>query len=350
MNYSPDIRRASASTDRRPLGRSGVMVTPCGFGGAGIGNLYRSIPDAEAIGAVRHALDAGMNFIDTAPYYGFGLSERRIGIALREWNAPVVLSTKVGRVLVPAPDAAASAESRHGFHSAEPFEPQFDYSYDGVLRSYESSLERLRVERIDVLLCHDIGAVTHREHHGQRLQSFLDGGCRAMRRLRDEGAVGAIGLGVNEWEVCVRVLQSCDLDCVLLAGRYTLLEQGALETLFPLCARRHVSIIVGGPFNSGILATGAAAQAHYNYGTAPADIVDRVQRIATLCEQFHVPVPAAALQFPLAHPQVAAVVPGCSSIEEVKQVSRWIGTAIPSGLWESLRAANLLDASAPVPS
>lgn len=333
---------------RRTLGRSSVAVSALGLGGSCLGNLYRRIDEADAIGTVHAALAAGIDLIDTAPYYGFGLSERRIGAALREVTASPVLSTKVGRVLKPT-DVSSAPLPRHGFMSSEPFEPQFDYSYDGVMRSFESSLERLGVSRVGILLCHDLGEQTHGAEHEQRTQEFVTGGYRAMHRLREEGAVGAIGLGVNECDICVRLLEACDFDCLLLAGRYTLLEQPALDRLLPLCDERSVSIIVGGPYNSGILAA-PQAHAHYNYEKAPPRIVERVQRILAICEEHDTPVQAAALQFPLAHPRVAAVIPGCSSEHEVRCAREWMDFSIPSELWQSLRNAGLLHPDAPMPA
>ncbi len=335
----------------RTLGSTSVPVSPLGLGGAGIGNLYRAIDDETAQATVRCALRVGINFIDTAPHYGFGLSERRIGTVIREHSGQrVVLSTKVGRVLVPL-NRNDIGGPRHGFVSPEPFEPKFDYSHDGVMRSFESSLERLGVTRIDVLLCHDIGALTHADQHEARLLEFLEGGYQAMRRLREEGAVGAIGVGVNEWEVCADLVQRCDLDCLLLAGRYTLLEQAPLHTLFPVCRERGVSVIIGGPFNSGILAADSIqAGAPYNYQAAPPSVLKRATRIASICRELDVPLQAAALQFPLAHPQVAAVVAGCSSAGEVERAAEWMQHPISPELWRALRDADLLHPAAPVPA
>jgi D-threo-aldose 1-dehydrogenase len=349
MNHA-SIKPPSPLIPERLLGRSQVSVTALGIGGAGLGNLYRAITDEAAQATLKLALQSGIGFIDTAPFYGFGLSERRIAEALRHGSKRPVLSTKVGRVLDPIEPASARVP-RHSFYSSEPFEPHFDYSYDGVMRSYESSLARLGTERIDVLLCHDIGALTHGDDHERRIREFVEGGYRAMLRLREESAVGAIGLGVNEWEVCAQLLPLCDLDCVLLAGRYTLLEQLALDTLFPLCAQRQVSVIIGGPFNSGILATSSPDRdAHYDYQRAPRPISERVQQLANICRRFDVPLPAAALQFPLAHPEVAAVVPGCSSVAELEQVLEWFRLPIPPPLWLALKDAKLLHPAAPVPS
>ena len=211
----------------RELGSTGLSLCTLGFGGAAIGNLYRELRDEDASAAVRESFTAGVRYFDTAPFYGFGLSELRLGHALVGAQPPPVISTKVGRRLVPTGPQDASI-GREGYFSARPFAPVFDYGYDSVMRSHAESLERLGVARVDILLCHDIGRLTHGESHAARVSEFLDGGYRAMRELRESGAVRAIGLGVNEWEVCVELLESCEFDCILLAGRYTLLEQPAL--------------------------------------------------------------------------------------------------------------------------
>lgn len=351
MNSDESHQFAPRPAPRRRLGRTDVWLPAFGLGGAGFGNLYRSITDETAIRTIRWAVSEGIDYLDTAPHYGFGLSEKRIGEALSGYDrGRVILSTKVGRVLTPIQDPDPT-RARHGFYVCEPFEPTFDYSYDGIMRSFESSLARLRTDAIDILLCHDIGALTHGADHAKRMSEFLSGGYRAMQTLRTEGRVRALGIGVNECEVCLALLPECEMDCVLLAGRYTLLEQGALNELFELCARRHVSLIVGGPFNSGILAASPGARdAHYNYETPPRDVVERVQRLQQVCSSFAVPVGAAALQFPLAHPQVSSVIAGCSSVEEVRQAKEWMAWPIPAELWHSLKDANLLHPDAPVPT
>ncbi len=333
----------------RRLGRSAVELSALGFGAAAIGNLYRSTSDEQAELTVRAALEAGIRYFDTAPHYGFGLSEIRLGRALHGAGDAVVVSTKVGRVLRPAPGADL-AQPRQGFVSPEPFESAFDYSYEGAQRALAASLKRLRRERIDVVLAHDIGRATHGEEHARRWTEFLDGACRAMHEWREQGLVGAIGLGVNEWEICAEALRHADFDCFLLAGRYTLLEQSALDRLLPDCAARGVSLIVGGPYNSGILASGVRGDtAHYNYAAAPAAIVERVGRIEDICRAHGVPLAAAALQFPLAHPQVCSVIPGAASPEEVRQSLALLRTPIPAVLWTDLRQNGLLHAQAPVP-
>jgi D-threo-aldose 1-dehydrogenase len=336
---------------RRELGDTGLEVSVLGFGGAGIGNLYRVLGDEEAIGAVRASHESGVRFFDTAPFYGFGLSELRIGAALAGSQQPPVISTKVGRRLVPT-GPQDERVGREGYFSARPFAPVFDYGYEAVMRSHVESLERLSHPRVDVLLCHDIGRLTHGERHGARLREFLDGGYRAMRDLRDSGAVRAIGIGVNETAVCVELLARCELDCILLAGRYTLLEQPALDELLPLCESRRVSIICGGPFNSGILATGsrAGSQGHYNYAAPPPAVLERVRRLESLCGDFAVPLQAAALQFPLAHPAVASVVAGCANAAEARNIATMFSHSIPMAFWHALRERGLVDVRARLPS
>lgn len=339
--------------ESRTLGATQVRTTALGFGAAAIGNLYRTVDSAAARAAVVSAFDAGVRYFDTAPHYGFGLSESRLGSALAEIDPThqSIISTKVGRTLHRV--AGARLDSvRQGFISPEPFEPVFDYSYDAVMGSYEASRKRLGRDHIDILVAHDLGSVTHGADDHWQFNAFLDGGYRAMRELRDAGVVGAIGLGVNEWEICERALANADFDCFLLAGRYTLLEQTALDTFLPLCEKRKVSIIVGGPFNSGILVNGTrgSGSMYYNYEPAPEAIVNRVRQIEAICDEHRVPLAAAALQFPLAHSRVVSVIPGLADTREVAQAIEWLETPIPESLWSALRDADLLHALAPVPS
>jgi D-threo-aldose 1-dehydrogenase len=335
---------------RRELGRTGLEVCTLGFGGAGIGNLYRVLGEADAEAAVRESFAAGVRYFDTAPFYGFGLSEMRLGAALRGEQASTVISTKVGRRLVPTGPQDQNV-ARECYFSPRPFAPVFDYGYESVMRSHAESLERLGVPRVDILLCHDIGRLTHGEDHAARVREFLDGGYRAMRELREAGTVRAIGLGVNEAEVCVELLQHCQLDCILLAGRYTLLEQPALPELLPMCVAREVSIICGGPFNSGILAAGsrAARDTHYNYVAPPPAVIERVRALEALCEEFSVPLQAAALQFPLGHPAIASVVAGCSTGAESRNCAAMFTHPIPAQFWTALRERGLVDPRAPLP-
>lgn len=317
-----------------------------GMGTAGVGNLYSAIDDAQAHDTVEAALEGGVSFFDTAPHYGFGLAERRLGAALEQSPAgrDARISTKVGRLL----SATSDQGTRHGFASAEPFEPVFDYSRDAVLRAFAGSLVRLRRDRVDVLLAHDLGELTHGASHPARLAEFLDGGYPAMVDLKRQGAVAAIGIGVNEIAVCLELIERIELDTILLAGRYTLLEQGAIDLLMGRCEARGIDLIIGGPFNSGIL-TGDPGHAFYDYGPAPDEIRRRAAEISRICASFGVPVTAAALQFPAAHEAVNAVIPGLSSRAEVEAAIEGWRMAIPEQLWVALVDADLIDLRAPCP-
>lgn len=336
---------------RRFVGRTGVEVSVLGFGGAGIGNLYRVLDETQATAAVSESWAQGVRYFDTAPFYGFGLSELRIGAALKGAQAAPVISTKVGRSLVPAGPQDEKL-GREGYFSSRPFAPKFDYSYDAILRSHADSLERLGVPRVDILLIHDIGTLTHGAANDLYTQQLIDGGFRALRELKASGAVRAVGIGVNEVQESLRMLDMFELDCILLAGRYTLLEQPALEGLLPACVERNVSILCGGPFNSGVLATGsrAGARTHYNYAAPPAAVLERVQRLEAVCDEFAVPLQAAALQFPLGHPAVASVVAGAVTGEESRNIAAKFAHPIPGGFWRALHERGLVDPRAPLPA
>lgn len=336
-------------TGMRQLGDSNVRVPALGFGAAAIGNLYRPVPDQAAHQTVAAALAHGLIYIDTAPHYGFGLSESRLGRALGELDPDqrVVISSKVGRLLVPVHDAGGE---RHGFVDAAPFEPRFDYSYDAVMRSWEGSRKRLRRDRIDILYAHDLGRMTHGADHERHFATFMEGGYRAMRELREAGQVGAIGIGANEWQIGEQALREGEFDVFLLAGRYTLLEQTALDSFLPECARRRVSVVVGGPYNSGILAAGtnSGRALYFDYEPAPAEIIARVRRLEDVSGRFGVELAAAALQFPLQHPQVSSVIPGQASVAEVEDTIRLFETHIPEAYWSALKDEGLLHPDAPV--
>jgi D-threo-aldose 1-dehydrogenase len=336
--------------NRRQLGKSGIEVPVIGFGGAPLGNLFQEFSDEQARSTVRAAFDAGMRLFDTAPLYGHGLSEHRIGEALR-WldRDSYVLSTKIGRLLRPRNPGELDGGL---FKQILPFEGVYDYSYDGVLRSVEDSLQRLGTHRIDVLLIHDVDVWTHGNETArlQRFAEVMGGGYRAMLKLREEGVVRAIGAGINEIQACEDFARAGDFDCFLLAGRYTLLEQAALDTLLPYCAEQNISLLIGGPYNTGILATGAVPGAYYNYAPAPADIMERVARIEAVCKRHGVKLASAALQFPLGHPNVATLIPGARSPEEIAQNRAIFEVDIPTALWADLKRDSLLRADAPTPS
>lgn len=337
---------------RRRLGGSQVEVPVIGFGAASLGNLYRPVSDAVAAEALNHALDSGLAYVDTAPFYGLGLSERRVGDVLRQRpRGSFVLSTKVGRLLHPDPGVADAAE-RYGFCSNLPFRPVYDYSHDGIMRSFEASLQRLGLARIDILLVHDIGELTHgAEANAVHWRQFVDGGLRALERLRADGSVGAIGLGVNETAVCEKAMEVGQFDCFLLAGRYTLLEQRALRSFLPKCAEHGASIVAGGIYNSGILATGIreGEVAHYDYAPAPPEVIERVRLIEAICAAHRVTLADAALQFPLAHPQVACVIPGMGSARRVASTLAQYHAQIPGEFWRDMVAEGLIDPGAPLP-
>lgn len=333
---------------RRKMGRTDCALPELGFGAAAMGNLYAAIHDASAAATLDAALSAGFRYFDTAPHYGRGLSERRLGDALRG-RGDVIVSTKVGRLM--DPDASITDDrERDGFHSAMPFSPRYDYSYDGILRSHEHSLQRLGLARVDILFVHDIGRVTHGEADAQyREQLIAGGGFRALESLRDQGAISGFGLGVNEVEVCLDLMEAARFDVILLAGRYTLLEQGALDALFPACAMAGTSIVVGGPYNSGILATGSAAAGRYNYAPAPEAVLTKVRALEAVAARHHVSLPAAALAFVLAHPLVASVIPGIADPQQVSDTMRLYAEPIPSAFWTELRDQGMVRPDAPLP-
>ena len=331
--------------------RSGRQLdfTALGFGTAPLGNLYRAIDNAQALEALRQAWAVGVQYFDTAPLYGLGLGETRLGAFLREQpRNEYIVSTKIGRLLEPCPP-----DQREGigkFFDVPSRRVVYDYSYDGVMRSLAMSLERLGLDRIDILLCHDIDVFTHgsAEASVRRTREFLDGGLRALTDLRSQGVVSAIGIGVNEWQVSEVVARNSDVDLFLLAGRYTLLEQESLESFLPLCTAQRMGVIVGGPFNSGILATGARPGAFYNYDPALPQILARVAAIEKVCAAHGVALRDAALQFPLLHPAVVCVIPGGISSAEVGQNAAGLSSSIPAQLWQQLAADGLLRADAPV--
>jgi D-threo-aldose 1-dehydrogenase len=300
-------------------------VTRLGLGSAFLGNLFVAVSDDEAHRVVDAAWNAGIRFFDTAPLYGHGLAERRLGAVLRtKPRDEFVLATKVGRLL----RAGAPPEAGQSYVDVPPVNPVFDFSYDGVMRSVEESLERLGLDRIDVLHIHDPDA---------HFEEALAGAYRALDHLRAEGSIGAVGAGMNQWEMPARFARAADFDCFLLAGRYTLLDRSGADELLPLCVERGIAIIAGGVFNSGILANPRPGGT-FNYQAAPPDVVARAQELATICERHGVELKAAAIQFPLRHPAVASVLTGCRSVAEIDENVGLFQTPIPDELWTELDA------------
>ena len=335
----------------RELGTTGLKVTELGFGTAPLGNLFLPLADDVAHATLAAAEALGFGYYDTAPFYGFGLSERRLGDAVRLRN-DIVLSTKVGRLLKPVPGPVDEMQVRHGYATPMPFEPLYDYSYDAVMRSYEASLQRLGLSRIDILYIHDIGRLTHGDQNAARMAELTKGGgLKALEELRASKAISGFGMGVNEVPACLEVMSHARLDVILLAGRYTLLEQHPLDDLFPLCEKASTAIVVGGPYNSGILAVGtkAGVPLYFNYEPAPAEVVEKVRRIEAVCDRHAVPLAAAALQFPLAHKLVASVIPGLDSPQRVNQTIALYRHKIPAALWQDLVQEKLVRADAPLP-
>jgi len=337
---------------RRKVGTTKLEVTELGLGGAPLGGFRATISDAEAMMLTDAAYDGGVRYFDTSPYYGYGRSELRMGASLREKpRDEYVLSTKIGRVMhAMGPGEKPPADFRD--NGLPGFAPVFDYSYDGVMRSLEHSYLRLGLARIDIALIHDVDYWTTRDRTvlDARFKTVMDSGFKALDELRKAGVVGAIGVGINESDTSLRFIQAGDFDCMLLAGRYTLLEQGGLEAFLPECVKRNVSVILGGPYNSGILTGGVKPGATHDYAAAPAHLIEKAQRIEAVCRQYGVDLGAAALQFPLFHPAVCSVIPGALGASEVKQNVSRLSAKIPVELWSDLKRQQLLDPNAPTPN
>jgi D-threo-aldose 1-dehydrogenase len=335
-----------AGLPTRVLGKSGLEVTVLGFGGAPLGDLYERLDDAAAIATVDAACAAGVTLFDTSPLYGHGLSEHRFGTVLRRLpRQDFVLSTKVGRWFDVRRPRAGETRFVGGF----PHRAVFDYSRDGALRSFEQSLLRLGLDRIDILLIHDLDRRNQGDQLEPRFAEAMNGAYRALARLREEGVVKAIGVGVNEADMCARFARAGDFDVMLLAGRYSLLEQPALEDFLPLASAKRIGVMLGGVFNSGILATGAVPGARYNYLAAPPEQLERVRRLETVCRAHGVPLARAALHFPLGHEAVSALVLGAVAPAEVARNLAAFAEPVPAALWADLKTERLLDAAVPTP-
>ena len=336
-----------SSKPRRKLGRTGLEVSILGFGTAPLGDLFVRLDDATAIATVERAFALGINLLDTSPLYGHGLSEHRCGTMIRRVpRQDIVVCTKVGRWMDPLHGRGDGS----GFVGGQPHRAVIDYSYDGTMRSVEQSLLRLGTDRLDLLLIHDVDIWTHGAAAIEnRFREAMSGTYVALDKLRAEGRVAGIGVGVNEAEMCVRFAQAGSFDTMLLAGRYSLLEQPALAEFLPLAQQQGMGVMLGGVFNSGILATGAVRGAKYNYQDAPPEILAKVTHIERVCAAHGVALPTAALHFALGHPAVASVVLGAQSPVEVERNAAALGSEVPAALWSDLKAEHLLDADAPVP-
>ncbi len=342
---------AARISDRRPVGATGLDLPVFGFGAAHIGELYARVPEDESRATLQAAWDAGVRYYDTAPWYGRGLSEHRLGGFLRTLpREDFQITTKVGRTLHRPPDPAAF--DRAPWVGGLNFAVRFDYSRDGILRSYEQALQRLALDTVDALVIHDLDLLTHGDPAlvaTYERQLIDGGGLAALQELKAAGDIRAFGMGLNTAEAMLTTAQKVELDFALVAMPYTLLDQSTLHTGMADFQRRGVSVIIGAPFASGILVTGSQAGAKYAYGAASPEMQARVRGIEAVCAAHAVPLPAAALQFVLAHPAVVSVIPGAAHASEIAQNVAHLGHPIPPGFWADLKAGGLIDPASPVP-
>ena len=339
---------SSTSLPTRTLGRTGLKVTALGLGGAPLGDIYEILDDATALATIEKAAASGITMFDTAPFYGQGISEHRFGTILRRQpRDSYVLSTKVGRWMKPAPQGRTKTSR---FVGGLEFDVMPDYSYDGIMKSFEHSLVRLGLPRIDVLLVHDADAWGYGKERAEELfRIVLNSGQKALEELRSAGVIKGYGLGLNDANYAARYMREGDFDALLLAGRYSLLEQPALAEVLPIAEEKNIGVLLGGVFNSGILATGPIEDARYNYLPAPTEIVEKVTRIARVCDSHGVALPAAAMHFCLGHPAVSSIVLGAVRPDEVERNVASMAAAVPTQLWADLKAEGLLDEGVPVP-
>jgi D-threo-aldose 1-dehydrogenase len=340
MSYDP--------SGRRRVGKTALQVSQLGFGTGPFGNIFEKADDGETRAAVTAALDGGITYFDSAPFYGHGLSEHRLGEALRgHERLRAVISTKVGRLLKPT---RAAVTTPGPFAGILPFEITFDYSYDGAMRSLEDSLQRMGTSHIDIAIIHDVTAKWRGEQFETTYRQAVDGAYKALEKLRSEGVISAIGVGVNEVETLERFAMDADFDCFMLAGRYTLLDTTALPGLLPTCVRKSISVLLAAPFHSGILVTGAKPGAKFWYADAPPDVLDRVARMERVCAAHGVSLQAAAIQFPLAHPAMGSIAAGYRNPSEVAHALAACRARIPADFWAQMKAEELIDAAAPTPA
>ena len=326
--------------EQRFVGNTELKIDVLGLGCAPLGGNFVNLSYEDGADIIKTALRSGMSYFDTAPWYGFGRSERLVGDHIR--HKKYTLSSKVGRILKPG---AVQDPSEFGMIDPPPFHVIYDYSYDGIMRSYEDGLQRLGLDKIDILLVHDIGEFQHGSDNENHFQDLAKSGFKAMSELRDQGIVKAIGLGVNETQVCQNALDIGQWDVFLLAGRYTLLEQSPLESLFPACNKAGTTIICGGPFNSGLL----VGRDTWNYAKAPGSLIEKTKKLAIIADEFNIPLGAAALQFPQANKIISSVIPGPRSSAELLEILAWQETKIPVEFWATLKENNLLSTDAPTP-
>ena len=338
-----------SSIPKRSL-RTGVELSTLGFGGAPLGELFDPVSETEAQETLQAAWDAGIRYYDTAPFYGYGKSEHRLGHFLRQQKRKdFILSSKVGRVLTATRDL--DSFDKGGWIGGLPFDYRFDYSYDGIMRSWEDSLQRLGLSSIDVLLIHDLDSFFHdsEQRFSAHVNQLITSGWRALDELRSQGLIKAVGTGLNRMGALPRLIDAVDLDLSIVAMPYTLLDQEVLEEEFPLCEEHGVRIVIGAVFASGILVSGPTEGARYAYDTASPEILDKTRRIQEVCQRHDVPLPAAAMQFPLGHPLVSAIIPGAMEPSHIQTNAKWFQHDIPADIWAELKTEGLLREDAPTP-
>ena len=338
-----------SSIPKRSL-RTGVELSTLGFGGAPLGELFDPVSETEAQETLQAAWDAGIRYYDTAPFYGYGKSEHRLGHFLRQQERKdFILSSKVGRVLTATRDL--DSFDKGGWIGGLPFDYRFDYSYDGIMRSWEDSLQRLGLSSIDVLLIHDLDSFFHdsEQRFSAHLNQLITSGWRALDELRSQGLIKAVGTGLNRMGALPRLIDAVDLDLSIVAMPYTLLDQEVLEEEFPLCEEHGVRIVIGAVFASGILVSGPTEGARYAYNAASPEILDKTRRIQEVCQRHDVPLPAAAMQFPLGHPLVSAIIPGAMEPSHIQTNAKWFQHEIPADMWAELKTEGLLREDAPTP-
>ena len=331
---------------KRQLGQTDIYLSELGFGGASIGNLYEPCSDQAAFDVIENSWQLGIRYFDTAPEYGHGLSERRFGDALRSHpRDEYILSTKVGELLFAK---ARQLPPENKFINKLPFHLKFDYSYDAIMRGFEDSLQRLGLNRIDIILVHDLDSIIHQPNiFKEYFKTYVESGYKALDKLRSEGSIRAIGLGVKQWQVCFEAMKHGDYECFMLQGNYTIMEQPAFEIFLPLCLKKKVSILLAGPYASGILATGPVKGAYFHHKEAPPEILKRVKFIQDICKAHATPLQAVAIQFPLKHPAIASVVIGSKSPVLMQDNINYAQFKIPSQLWNDLRDADVIPKEAP---
>tara|TARA_Y100000590_G_scaffold393547_1_gene471937 strand:- start:2244 stop:3251 length:1008 start_codon:yes stop_codon:yes gene_type:complete len=331
--------------DKKILGKSNIKVSSIGFGGAPIADLFEILDDNLTYETIKSSHESGINFYDTSPLYGCGLSEKRLGKYLSSINRnDFILCTKVGRYLTPAD---SSGINRGAFKGGLNLAPNLDYTYDGVMKSFEQSLNRLNLSKIDVCLIHDVDKWTHGEDVEIHFKTAMDGAYKAINKLKEENVIKAIGIGVNESEMCFRFAEAGDFDCMILAGRYTLLEQSGLEDFFPIALKKNIGIILAGVYNSGILAKGINST--YDYARVPEKISKKYLKIEEICKEFNVSIQAAALQFCNANPAVSTMILGMDRPAQVKQNIKFLNEKISKDFWLKLHEEKLIDSKSPIP-